>query len=125
MRLLGFGTSFPPPSINHAMPESSKSCELNRKPHVTYTTKSVEELCASLKTGGIPDKFCEDFKGKVAKFCLVCSNFSSYGIAGYFRGVLIFVIFVVKQYGTKFSTHENFRSTSKQVLKSMCGAMLL
>ena len=90
-------------------------------PALSMATKSVEELCARLKTGGIPDQFCEAFKGKVAKFCLVCSNFSSYGIAGYFRGVLIFVIFVVKPYGTKFSTHENFRSMSKQVLKSMCG----
>ena len=58
-------------------------------PALSMATKSVEELCARLKTGGIPDQFCEAFKGKVAKFCLVCSNSSSYGIAGYFRGVLI------------------------------------
>ena len=38
-----------------------------------------------------------------------------YRIAGYFRGVLIFVIFVVNPGDTKFSTHEIFHSHCSSV----------
>ena len=37
-------------------------------------------------------------------------------MAGYFRGVLIFVIFVVNSGVTKFSTHEIFYSHCSSVL---------